>query len=303
MKWVDLLKATDVEYKEYSKYNSLYSGLIKTMSEKVKNKEWVFPVSNIHYDETMKRMWEKSRTLLAETIGIYVGANQMDLFPNYCDFELYHCLIKPNDINDMKDYIFNNLYEKTINRIKDNDASHIFNSFDNDTITDILEDAFSRNLFKKRIVSDYSEANFNDIIKSEEHIYDLLKSMQKYIIALPKENQARNRALYAALFQYYYSERSLPLCLYLMRNNLLNIEFLRDIPSLNVFAEFMHDILNSNKEVEKNDQKDIRFLATAIPYCDVVITEKKWCNLAKKHNFDTKYNTTISKNIDTLLSI
>ncbi len=45
------------------------------------------------------------------------------------------------------------------------------------------------------------------------------------------------------------------------------------------------------KAISANDLHDLSFLAMAIPYCDIVVTENLWVDLAKRKGFDQKYNT------------
>lgn len=46
-----------------------------------------------------------------------------------------------------------------------------------------------------------------------------------------------------------------------------------------------------DKKVKANDSVDIAFLTTAIPYCDIVVTEKFWGTLAKQKKLHQKYKT------------
>jgi len=50
------------------------------------------------------------------------------------------------------------------------------------------------------------------------------------------------------------------------------ISFLESIPSLNVTTKMLYEILkDSNRPIDLHDNRDLSFLATAIPYCDVVM--------------------------------
>jgi len=52
--------------------------------------------------------------------------------------------------------------------------------------------------------------------------------------------------------------------------------------------------------VHEHDLYDIASLSIAIPYCDVVVCEKKFGNFAKQEKLDEKYNTIILKNLNEL---
>ena len=46
-----------------------------------------------------------------------------------------------------------------------------------------------------------------------------------------------------------------------------------------------------NRRINAHDWNDMSFLCVAIPYCDIVITEKMWVDIAKRRKLDQKYNT------------
>jgi hypothetical protein len=50
-----------------------------------------------------------------------------------------------------------------------------------------------------------------------------------------------------------------------------------------------------------NDTVDIAFAATAIPYCDIVITENTLRSLAIQRKLDIKYETIILNELNDLL--
>lgn len=68
--------------------------------------------------------------------------------------------------------------------------------------------------------------------------------------------------------------------------------FLEDIPCLDVNIE-LNTARNEfqQKRIDPNDMADIDFLSVAIPYCDIVITERFWVDLARRRKLDEKYKT------------
>lgn len=56
-----------------------------------------------------------------------------------------------------------------------------------------------------------------------------------------------------------------------------------------------------NKKIDKNDVSDIRSLSVAIPYCDIVVTEVFWANVAQFTGLSKKYNTQVTSSLDKLL--
>lgn len=55
-----------------------------------------------------------------------------------------------------------------------------------------------------------------------------------------------------------------------------------------------------NTAMHKNDFIDMLYLSEAIPYCDIVVTEKKWVSLAKQAKLDKLYDTILLSKVDDL---
>jgi hypothetical protein len=71
-------------------------------------------------------------------------------------------------------------------------------------------------------------------------------------------------------------------------------EFFRGMPSINVYLTL---IATRDKEltrpIDRNDYKDIMGLAIAMPYCNLVVSEKHWGHMAKRLKFDKQYDTVL----------
>jgi hypothetical protein len=78
-------------------------------------------------------------------------------------------------------------------------------------------------------------------------------------------------------------------------------DFIEDTPSLDVETQLVvRRNANLGKAVDKNDFADISALTAAIPYCDIVITENTWKDLAIRSGLDKKYNTVIVSDVNEL---
>lgn len=55
-------------------------------------------------------------------------------------------------------------------------------------------------------------------------------------------------------------------------------------------TESERDELRS-REIDANDVMDVSFLSVAIPYCDIIVTEQFWVDLAKRNRLDQAYCT------------
>ena len=78
-------------------------------------------------------------------------------------------------------------------------------------------------------------------------------------------------------------------------------KFFQDIPThyTSLVLHFRRDV-QKDRKVDKNDFNDIAALSIAIPYCDIVITEKFWTSIALHEKLDKIYNTVILSSVGDL---
>jgi hypothetical protein len=70
--------------------------------------------------------------------------------------------------------------------------------------------------------------------------------------------------------------------------------FFEEVPTLDVEIELvLGRNENWDKKIHINDPADISFLSVAIPYCDVVVTERFWRYLAQGSKLEQRYGTTV----------
>jgi hypothetical protein len=82
------------------------------------------------------------------------------------------------------------------------------------------------------------------------------------------------------------------------------IEFIHDLPSRDVHLELLQlRHRNPQKAWDANDLTDVSALAIAVPYCDVVVTERLWADLVKRARLDKKYNTVVLANLNDLVDL
>lgn len=76
------------------------------------------------------------------------------------------------------------------------------------------------------------------------------------------------------------------------------VEFWQSVPTMDTETEL---VVSRNRHwdrpVEANDTRDIAFLSVAVPYCDIVVTEKFWVAVAEQTGLAKKYNTTMLANL------
>ena len=77
------------------------------------------------------------------------------------------------------------------------------------------------------------------------------------------------------------------------------IGFIDSIPSIEISVKML---LARDRacRVHRNDVYDIGFLSTAVPYCDIVITENSWCHHLNQEKLNEKYNTVVLNDVNDL---
>lgn len=81
------------------------------------------------------------------------------------------------------------------------------------------------------------------------------------------------------------------------------IDFIKSVPTRDVFSALrITRHRNKQKRWEQHDFADLLALSVAIPYCDVVVTEKQWCHITKQARLDKKYGTLMVHKLDDALS-
>lgn len=69
------------------------------------------------------------------------------------------------------------------------------------------------------------------------------------------------------------------------------IEVLPRVDTLATLREWKHRDLNH--EWHQHDQSDLLSLAVAVPYADVVVTERRWTHLCEASGLTAKYGTQV----------
>jgi hypothetical protein len=80
-----------------------------------------------------------------------------------------------------------------------------------------------------------------------------------------------------------------------------HLRFIRRIPSLNVdLTLWQQRFKNRDRKTDRNDWKDIGFLSVAIPYANIVVTEKYWSHVCGRTGLSRKYRTVVTASIEDL---
>lgn len=80
------------------------------------------------------------------------------------------------------------------------------------------------------------------------------------------------------------------------------IKFIESIPALDMETNLVATRnMQKGRENEGNDWADLRFLVVAVPYCDIVVTEKFFRGLVLRSKLDKKYKTIVLRDLTNLL--
>jgi hypothetical protein len=81
-------------------------------------------------------------------------------------------------------------------------------------------------------------------------------------------------------------------------------DFVHYMPTSDIFTTLTKaNLKNLNRSWKKNDIHDIDALAIAVPYCDIVVTEKHAYTQIKNAKLDVKYNTQLLKDMNDLPAV
>jgi hypothetical protein len=76
------------------------------------------------------------------------------------------------------------------------------------------------------------------------------------------------------------------------------MNFIESVPTRHVFSELRIARHRNNQQPwVQHDFADLLALSVAIPYCDIVVTEKQWCHVARQAHLDRKYGTVMASNL------
>lgn len=311
-KWIDIAKAI-LKPDENPKYVDVALKIL----EKANDNEWIFPISMIHFLETLSRADIASRERLADTMALIAKNNSIksfidvetDEFTNL--FASVHDLTKLVDIKAVEKNLFPAIGAKSVgvsfHRNLSADVKESINEFlcnlhndeklfskfmvnfdDDELISEIHKD-------DQESVNDWNKMRLNLLSKPKEHRYKVFL-LENFIMHLASKNKI--------LMNYFGKSREDFLPDSVLSDPLKTLEFLEGIPSLNTRTKLMFEVLkDQGRPIQLHDSRDIAFLSTAIPYCDVVITEKTWKHAAKMQKLNTKYSTIIENDLNFLLRL
>lgn len=311
-KWIDIAKTIN-NPKKYCQYIDV----VHIIKEKSNSGEWVFPTSLIHFIETSARADLKSRKNLASVMSLISKNNSIKPFVEIEKeefinvFAMLHDVTKKVNICAVNKNLLSAIGADGVNvafkrEVPENIQKSIESLVETLSNHEDLFTMFMESNHDKQLIKDDNE----DDQKSKEE----WEKIQKYLKTLPKEHKYKICLVEGFLAQFKLHAEFLSVIFKKSKKELIpsaimetpesTLNFLESIPSLNVQINLMYELLkNPERKVHLHDNKDVAFLATAIPYCDIVITEKTWKHAANIQNLHTKYSTIIENDLNFLMTI
>ncbi len=80
-------------------------------------------------------------------------------------------------------------------------------------------------------------------------------------------------------------------------------KFVLDLPSRRVIAELQRVQHAGGAPFKRGDLKDLGFLAVAVAYCDVVITENQWAHVIRQAKLDQVFDTIVTGDVAEITDI
>ena len=80
--------------------------------------------------------------------------------------------------------------------------------------------------------------------------------------------------------------------------------FMLDLPSRAAGLELMwRQFDNQQTKWKPNDLIDIGYLSSAVAYCDIVVTERKWTHMLNQSDASKRLGTTVTSDLNDLIEL
>ncbi|MBL7127914.1 MAG: hypothetical protein ISS16_02905 [Ignavibacteria bacterium] len=267
----------------------------------------IVPLSLLHVVETAKVTDAGKKERLSKFI--YMLTKNFTILPffNIRENEIYNSILEnENNSNDKIDINRNIIEQKGIlsffksqltlpEKFKDLEKEIIGKQLDEKSFITFIKVAIPENISKEMTAED-------------ESMVSLFEAERLKIKSLSKEEAYKHVVsdiLSGPLLPGLMTQlESLKIDSKVFTDKFLNnkdtiIGFLNSIPSIEVFAKILL-ARDRGSKIHRNDIYDMEFLSTAVPYCDIVITERSWCHNLKQEKLDEKYNTAVLNDVNDL---
>lgn len=313
MVWINLLKAAHKK-PDFLRYQEIYQKVVET-SESGKH---IYRLSMCHLNESMKRNNLDSRNDLLLFIFTTTKFNSIFPWVYILDLEVRNAILKilEKHETDLSKIVFGRGVDhclgakgKIISKSSKPIPEEIYEKLYSALIDPVkMADALSKIGMEERI---------SDGIKRDEELAKVLEELRKKEYAHKDKTKRQNIAHFNFIIHMLRDRfiiqsqilgltnsqiKSLIITYFTTREKLF--DFLKLIPTLYVFFVLNHARnLNKSRPIDSHDIYDLGALSIAIPYCDVVVTERQWAQILNEKGLDKLYNTRIIYKLDDLNSI
>lgn len=295
--WINIAKLY------FSETSEQESDIVQKLLKASEKDQMVFPLSLSHIDETNRIADDKRRNQLAFLMTkMSKGYTIQPYFNRLLKAEIRNIVLKKLGLNaiNIRGYIvkkgISNLLGAKAKLVPRNGtkSSELPENVKKELL-DLLESPKAIELALRQRPPKSIERNKRELANKMEKIRNDLSAI--------KDNDLRQRVFLAKNMVEMVApelakvllESNLPRDFFFKKPTRQDIEELLDnIPTARcLFTLIYHRDSQFQRPIEVNDFNDIWFLTLAIPYCDIVVTEKMWASIATRAKLDRKYNTVI----------
>ena len=304
--WIDICR---FENKEHNAPD--LSSVFPILAAKVDKGEWAFPLSLEHIEETQGTLSQVRRQKLVSTMMRISKGYTIKNYLGLADYEIGEFLADRRS------------WETPYKVITHDPGNAVYNEgFRGRFEATLAAEGIKEGTFRYSVAQDlYSQMiekhNPLGFIMMQPHKLDEDKAIYLAALEWMRKNGGNNELQFIAsrLRDYYTDKQRFYILLRICKMKLTNDksenqkqlrELLQRLPTFytNSILTYKNGRMQpKDKPLHKNDYFDIMHLSAMLPYCDIVITEKKWVNLAKQAKLDKIYNTKLLSDIRLLPNI
>jgi len=294
---------------EYPKHKHLCKKIIE--SSKAGTNQ--FPFSIAHLYETMKRTKLSSRKDLFKFIFELSKFYTIRPWTQVIDLEIRNAIRKSLKINpcDLSNYVFGNGVAHCFGNKVELKSIDSNEEISNEIKEKVFSASTNPELMAEALCKDQMIKMVKRSIQRDEILADRLEGMRKEEYGYPDKKvrknisdaiffiSAINERLIKAVLDFQLDPEKYIKNIFMSKKSAEN--FLKSVPTAYVF-HVLNDArnMNFNRPIEPNDLWDLGALAIAVPYCDIVVTEREWANILNQKSIGELYNTKILHKIEDL---
>jgi hypothetical protein len=308
--WIELARCYHEISPSYPKYVESCTKVIESSNFD----RHIFPFSMWHIIETAKRQKKESKRKLYEFIFEVSKFNTIVPMTTILELEVRNAILKTMSVNpvDLKSAVFKKGYEGCMGsemKIVSKDGSN------KKPPTEVYEKMMSAVNDPKLMSNTLSMYDYKDIFSSSvwgnEKLAEDMENLRKSEYNQKDKQKKRDFSdarFFLNVIETHLSKGLSDLKIDIKKyfDKVINSkekanEFIKLIPTGYVFHILNYEQnTNFSRPIDPNDFYDIWPISIAVPYCEIVVIEKQWANILKKHKIDNLYSTIITHKIEDL---